>query len=618
MKNSLKELVKQPRREYIFIALLLLCLAITFISAKTAVFLFFISAAVVIPTLWGAIKAGLKLRISIDSFNSIAVIISFLSGEIRSAAFIALMLSFARLLEWKTRTRTSRAVAELLALKPNTAFLEKENDYREISIDEVRKGDILLVKSGARVPVDGKIIFGSADINEASVTGESALVSKVVTDEVLSGTLVESGTIKIRAEKVGKESTIERMVALMEEAAAHKTRAQKLADHFAVIFLPILAILGGLTYLFTRDMLMVASLFLVACADDMAVAIPLAMTASIGRAAKRGVIVKGGEWLNVLSKIKILVIDKTGTLTYGTMAVRSIEFENNVDMDKVWKLMASAQKFSEHPIGRAIFKYALEKIGTADDPDEFKAHKSCGVQAKIGEDEVLIGNERLFGEVGVELDSRVLEKFNMEKEVNGYTTILIYINKKFAGIITIADMPRIEAGKSIAQLKSLGVERIIMFTGDNEKIAADVSKILGISEFRASMTPEDKVLEFEKLLGNGPVAMVGDGINDAPALARADVGIAMGKGGAAVAVEAADVIILTDDLARLPEMIKLSRRTSEVVWGDIFIWIASNLIGFFLVFTGFLGPALAAFYNFATDFLPLINSGRLFKTKTKV
>jgi heavy metal translocating P-type ATPase len=558
-----------------------------------------------------ALAALRKRSFGIDAFNIFAVAVSFATLQFRSAAFIALMLSFARVLDWRTQTRARDAIAELLKLKPLKAVREVGDKLEDVAIDDVKTGDILLVRPGSRVPVDGKIVFGQVSMNEASVTGESALVEKTVGDTVISSTLVESGVLKMRATGVGADSTIERMAALMRQAAESKSRTERLADRFAGWFLPLVALLGIVTYVITHDASKTSALFLVACADDMAVAIPLAMTAALGRAAGRGVVVKGGEWLEALHNMKTLVLDKTGTLTYGQLEIRDVHPEPWIAEDEFLRLTAAAEKFSEHPIGRAIYRTVKRTQGTVSDPDTFDSFKGAGVEAMVEGQRVVAGNERIISERGLQLPAEMLAKFEAEKDEHGQTTVLVMIDGKFAGLVTVADVPRPEAAEAMRRLKSLGV-RVVMFTGDNQRTAADVSKTLGIDEFRASMTPESKLAELRLLQKDGHVGMVGDGVNDAPALAAADVGIAMGGGGTAVAVEAADVVVLTDDLARLPEMVELGHRVMKVVRNDTVIWIASNLFGFALVLTGFMGPAFAAAYNFATDFLPIINSSLLF------
>jgi heavy metal translocating P-type ATPase len=612
---NVENLFQPPKSEYALIVAVVGALALDFLFPALWPALFLVALAGSFPTVAGAWRSVLSARVNIDTFNVFALIISFATGELRSAAFIVLMLTFARLLDWHTESRAHHAVEELLKLKPEKALRERRSEIKEIPASEIRKGDIIVAEDGSRIAVDGTVVFGEAYVNEAPVSGESVPQRKIPGDAVLGGTLVESGAVKFKAERVGKDSTIERMAELVRQAGMHKSHSEKLADRFAAILLPVVAVAGALVYFFTRNVLMVASLFLVACADDMALAIPLAIRASLGRAARRGVIIKGGGWLESLSKVKTVIVDKTGTLTYGTLMVCDVHIESGIGEEKFWCLVGAAEKFSEHPVGKAVFSAAKEKIGKLDDPDAFEVEKGSGVVAGVGKDKVIIGNEEVLKAAGVKLKRSLMEKFFAERGRHVATALLVVFNGKFAGTICVEDVPRSEAKDSLLALGSAGVGKIVMFTGDNPETAARISRALGVREFRAGMKPEDKLREIEKLLKGGTLAMVGDGVNDAPALARADVGIAMGGGGTAIAVEAADVVVLTDNLSRLPEMMELGKKTMSVIRGDMWLWLFSNVVGFALVLTGIAGPAFAAFYNFATDFLPLMNSARLFGGK---
>ncbi len=602
--------------DYILGALLFIFLILNALAPTTWPLLWLGSAVGALPTLLSAWRSLRKRKISIDTFNTFAIIIALALKQINSAAFIALMLTFARILDTHTAARASQALEELLKLKPEWAQKETNGAVEQIPTDQVQIGDILVVKEGASVPVDGVIIFGSGFLNESPVTGESAPVEKLVGDRVISSAINEIGVFKMRATHVGKDSTVERMAALVQEATIHKSHSERLADKFAGIFLPLVLLIGVLTYVFTHSWLKTAAIFLVACADDMAVAIPLAITASLGQAARRGVIIKGGEWLEALGKIKTLILDKTGTLTYGTFAMSDIALEPGVDENKFWQTLAIAEKFSEHPFGRAMFREALKHLNGAElpDPENFKVMRGSGIVATIAGSAVAIGNAKILTEPQAQnaaVPEILLKKFNAAAG----TASFIIQNGKILGMITVADIPRAEAANSIRKLESIGVKNIQMLTGDRTNIAKRVADQLGIKNYRGSMLPEQKLRALEELLPGGTVAMIGDGINDAAALARADIGIAMGSSGTAVAVEAADVVILNDNLDRVPEMILLGRKTSSVIYFDMGIWLITNLAGFVLVFTGIFGPALAAFYNFATDFLPLINSARLFKKR---
>ncbi len=603
---NIKNVFNSPGRECFLIILVVIALVLDFLNPSTRVILMGISLIAVTPTLWEALNDLRHRKITIDVFNTFAVVISFLTGEIRSSAFIALMLTFASLLEWYTATRTSDALKALLTLKPTTALREVNGLTQEVSVEEIKGGDHVVVKNGTRVAVDGVVVSGEALVNESSVTGESALVSKRAGDTLLSSTLVESGGLTFRVTHVGADSMIERMAALIKEAGTHKSRVEKLSDRFASYFLPFVALLGLATYLVTHDARMVASLFLVACADDMAVAIPLAMTAALGQAAKRGVIIKGGARIEVLSRVTTLVLDKTGTLTYGNLRLSQVSQAPSVREKDFWTWLAVVEKYSEHPVGRSVLEEASKHLKMIPEPETFSVMRGAGVKAVYDGQEIVAGTARCAEQFG----------FVLPQESHLPDAVLhLFVDKKYAGTICATDVPREEASQSLAALRTLGIQDIQMFTGDVAPRAKQIADALGIDSVHAVMTPEMKMQAVSGLVDAGRVVgMVGDGINDAPSLARADVGIAMGGEGTAIAAEAADVVILTDDLSRLPEMIALSRATMKVIRNDSVIWIASNLIGFLFVFTGVIGPALAAVYNFATDFLPLINSGLLFRT----
>lgn len=600
-----------PYREYALIAALIAALGYHYLFAGSIILVLITAAAGSIIPFWKALVALRKRTITIEAFNFFALAISFVTEEYTSAAFIALMLTIAAWLDWKTEARATNAVEELLKLKPTTAIREKSGEEETIDAADIAAGDILIIKNGGRVPADGVVVYGEAFVNEASLTGESRSVEKHIGDEVFSSTVVDSGVIKMRATKVGKDSTLEKMARLINDAAKNKLKAERLADRFAGIFLPIVLLAGAGTYLITGNILMTAALFLVVCADDIAVSIPLAVTASLGHAAKRGVIIKGGKWLHALANVKTLVFDKTGTLTYGTFALSGASIEPGVDEKLFWSMIAIAEKFSEHPVGRALYKEGLKRHGSiVCDPDRVRVARGIGIWAKSDEHEIVIGNERLSEEFSLSIPERARDGLR-KMELSAQTSMLVFLDGKFAGILSVADMPKQEAGDALRTLKRSGI-RVVMLTGDNPEVARNVSQKLGIDEFYAQMTPESKLHTVERFAQNGGLAMVGDGINDAPALARADVGIAMGGGGTAVAVEAADVIILTDRIDRIDEMITLARRTISVINADMGIWLATNIVGIALVFMGIATPAFAALYNLLTDFIPLINSMRLY------
>jgi heavy metal translocating P-type ATPase len=612
-------LTEPPKREYAIFGLIVVGFVLSWIFNNPLI-LGFLSFVGSLPTLSGAYMELKKKRLSIDVFNYFAMVVCFITGEFPSAAFIVLMLAFARLLEWKTESRMTDAVKELLDQKPKTANRENGTVVDVIPIEDVRKGDNLIVKAGESIPVDGVVVFGKTEVNESLITGESLPVEKLIGDEVLASTINITNVIKMQATRVGKDSTLEQMARLIRDAQRHKSDAQKLADVFASYFFPVVLVGGLLTYIFTRSTQMVAALFLVACADDMAVAIPLAVTATLGQAAKRGIVIRGGKFIEPLAKVKTIVLDKTGTLTYGKFFVKEIHREEGINEEDFWTAIAIAEKYSEHPIGKALFHEAIKKVSVVPNALKYQVYKGAGVYARYGKDDIVVGTIDILKEHEAVfprgLQKRVQEKFS---ESAG-SIIFVAINKIFVGYLVILDAPREGVKESIEKLRVLGVEKILILTGDKQAAAAYMAETVGITEYYAELYPEDKVAHIKELLKNhGPLVMIGDGVNDAPALALADVGIAMGKGGSAITAHTADVVFLNDNLIELPALIELCRRSRKVIYTDMITWFVTNFIGFALVFSGFLTPARAALYNFLGDFAPILNSSSLFvKGKQKI
>lgn len=603
----MKVWIKSPQREYVLIPALIAILAAEALYPRLSPLLFGVAAIASLPVAHSALRAAFSRRITIDTFNVFALAISFASSDARSAAFVTLMLCFASLLEARTAARSSRALKKMLELKPEKALVQKGGGFEEIKAHEVKTGDIIIAESGSRIPVDGEVVFGNTYVNESPITGESVPVMKTVGDFAYSGSLVESGVLKIKATHVGKDSTIERMAGLMKEAMANKSGPERLADRFAAVFLPVVGLAGLAAYVFTRDLSVVASVFLVACADDMAVAIPLAVTAALGGAARLGILMKGGERVEALSKLDTIVLDKTGTVTYGNLEVEKTELAKGVPENRFWKEVASAEKFAEHPAGKAIYRFASLKTGSVPDPLKFESVAGGGVCAELDGSRIIIGNPGFLASRGIACPP-------LPEDGGGWAWIAK--NGTYAGRVRVRDMPRPEAGAALWKLRQMGVKRIVMFTGDRPDAAARIAAALGIDEYRAGMSPEDKVRELEKISRGHRTAMVGDGVNDAPVLARADIGIAMG-GGTQAAIEAADIVIMNDRLSRIPAALEIARHAMRVIRWDIAVWAISNAAGFALVFSGLIGPAAAAAYNLLTDFFPLLNSARLFRILKK-
>lgn len=595
------------RREIVLAVLLAVVLLAGFAWREASWYPFLLVAASVLaflPTLREAVAGVARRTVNIELFNGLAVIASLALGEWFSAAFIALMLTAARMLGAVTSARSRRALEELMALRPTSLAVERAGVIETIAPGELRPDDVVVVREGETVPVDGEVVGGEAVVSEAPVTGESRPVLKVRGAEVLSPSLILSGAVRVRPVRVGADTTLERIIRLVTEAQAAKTPVLRLADRFAAYFLPATVALAVGAYFVTGRAEASIAVLVVVCADDIAVSIPLAFLAAVGVAARAGVIVNGGAALERLGRVTSVFFDKTGTLTFGRPRVESCDLAPGIAEDEFWLAVGSVEKYSKHPFAAALLDEVASRRLVPLDPERFETVPGRGVVALAGGAECLAGNRVFLEERGVAglpaADGHV-EDWHFARA------------GQFLGRVAITDQPRPEARRALERLRALGVHRVVMLTGDSAEAAAPVVAALGIGEVRARLLPDEKLKVISEARAAGEVtAMVGDGINDAPALAAADVGIAMGRGGTAVAVETAQVVIMRDELLAIPEAIGLARATRRVVVGDFVIWGVTNVVGLALVFTGVFGPAAAAFYNFATDFLPVFNSARLF------
>lgn len=567
-----------------------------------------------VPTFVVALRAAARLRITIDVFSAVALGAAlYFSPDIRSAQYIILMLSSARLVDYFTQERAKRAISALLDLKPKSARLVKEGEELQVALESVRVGDVVMVENGEKIPVDGIVEKGEGLVNESPLSGESRQILKRLGDKVYASSINENGILYIKTEKIGKDTVLAKIIELVQNAQATKAPTQKTADTFAAWFLPLaLGVVGGVLY-FTEDITKSIALLLVICADEIAVATPIAILAGIGQAARDGVIIKGGIHLEALSRINAIVLDKTGTLTYGRQDISFIRTFWGAGEEAVVSFAAMAEKHSEHSLARTILEYARRRNIPYETPDTFEAISGKGVKAYYKGAEILVGNERFIREHNVHIQEEVA-KHILDEETKGATPVIIAKDIKIIGVISIIDSPRSSAKEAIKQIHALGITNVVMMTGDNNEVAGQTARFLGIDSYHAQMLPEDKFKKVKEMVDAGQkVIMVGDGVNDAPALSIADVGIAMGAMGTDVAIEASDVALMNDQLEKIPEVIALSRRVMRVIKGNILLWIASNSIGMTLVFVGVLGPVGAALFNFLTDFIPLGNSLRLFK-----
>ncbi len=566
-----------------------------------------VSAIGIMPVVWRAFAALFEKRITIDLLASIAVIATFLHGDYVSAVFINLMLAFANLFDLITQRKTQDTISHLLKFRPAVVKIQSGDKVTDVPLENVKVGDLIVLQSGDRVPVDGTVVLGTASLNQATLTGESALVDKEVGSEVFSATLVEAGSLTVKAKKVGNDTTLAKMISLVDEASRAKTKTETIANRFSAWYIFGTLLLSLVVYLLTNNLTMVIGLLLVTCADDIAVAIPLGFTVAISKAARHGIIIKGAMVMEKLSEIKVFVTDKTGTLTKGITSVTGVVTFNGTDESKLLEAAGICAAGSKHPVAQAIKKHLKERKIAIIAPDEVHEKPGFGLSAKKNIHSYLQGKATYLIEegvhMGVEEDKRI-----KEFQKKGESVTVFAIDGKLAGLISFEDQVRPHAKNVIIETKELGVRSWYMLTGDNEFVAERVGKLVGVDKYFSNLKPEDKLQKLKEFKKEpGMIAMVGDGVNDAPALALADVSFAMGVIGSDAAIETADIALMHDDLKRISEAMLLSKETLRIVKQNFAIWALSNIVGLSLVFTGVIGPVGASAYNFLTDFLPIMN-----------
>lgn len=564
-----------------------------------------------IPIVISGVNAVRNRRISIELLASIALIASLVEKEWVSAVFISLMITSARVFARYVDIQSHSAIQGLLKSKPKMATVERDGQVSDIPVEEVKVGDRVITEIGEKVPVDGIVEKGNAMIDQSSLTGESVPVLKKKGDKVLSFTSVVSGELTIIVEKIGKDTTFEKIISLIESSQRAKADIETTGDVFSKWYIIITLIASTGVYLFSQDMTLVLSMLLVSCADDIAVAIPLALTSSIVHSAKHGAIVKGGSFIEGLSGIKIMVFDKTGTLTKGKLSVVKV-FPFKSDEKEVLSVAVATSLLSHHPVAKGIVEYAKDNGIESEEPKNFKEILANGMTAEQKDKKMAVGKLSFFKELGVKMETE--EEEIIKKEMNkGFNVTLVALNHVLIGFIIMGDVLKPNLAKIIREIKKLGVKKTVMLTGDNEQVAKKIADETGIDEYYANLLPEQKIEHLKIYMKKGRVAMVGDGVNDAPALALADIGIAMGAIGSDASIESSDIAMMSDDLSQIPELMKISRKTLTTIKQNVAIWGVTNFVGLVLVFGYVINPAGAATYNFLTDFVPILNSIQLFR-----
>ena len=505
---------------------------------------------------WQALRfrvLGIPALVTLAALGAIAI------GEYWEAAVVTFLFAFGSYLEARTLDKTRGALRELLEMAPQVARVKRGPDEEEIPAAEVKVKDVVVVRPGEKIPVDGQVVTGEATVNQAAITGESVPVEKAVGDKVFGGTINEAGYLEIETEKAGEDTTFARIIALVEAAQQEKPRTQELLERFAHYYTPGIMIISLLTFLITKNPIIALTLLVIACPGALVIATPVSIVAGIGNAARHGVLIKGGEHLEKIGRIQTIVLDKTGTLTVGRPELVGL-WARSGDEDKMLRLAGAVEKLSEHPLAKPVVA-AAEKKGPLPEATSFQVLTGRGVVAEVEGRQVAVGTPRLMAELDIIVDEEATERLQKE-EARGRTAVLVAAGQESIGAVFLADRPRPEAHRLVAQLKKSGIRKVVMLTGDNACTAEAIATELNLDEFYAEMLPEDKVNVIKKLRQGGQVvAMVGDGINDAPALATADVGIAMGAAGTDVALETADLVLMGDRLDKLPYAISISRAT---------------------------------------------------------
>ena len=574
-------------------ALLLIALALHLAGIPVARDAALVVSAVIagVPTgirAWQALRAK---AFSIELLVTIAVTGALIIGEFVEAAVVAFLFVFGAWLEARTLERTRRSLRELIDLAPQTAQVRRGEQTVTVPVDDVVAGDTVLVHSGGTIAVDGRIRFGSAHVNEATITGEPLAAERSIGDTVYSGTLVETGYLEIEAEQVGDDTTFAKIIELVEEAQETKTTAQRFLDRFAAIYTPAIIVLSVLVLAVTRDLEFALTFLVIACPGALVISTPVSMVAGLGNGARHGVLVKGGDALERLSKVDTIVLDKTGTLTRGTPEVVAIQALDG-DEHRMLRLAAGLELASEHPLGRAIVAAAGSELPAP--PDDVEVVVGGGIRGIVEGHRVAVGSRRVLATLGVALPAEVAGCAEAQ-EHDGSTVVFAVIDGVLSGVISLADQPRPEAAAAISRMRAGGIRRIAMLTGENRRTAEGVAARLGIDEVHAELLPHEKVRAVRELTdAGGRVAMVGDGINDAPAIATADVGIAMGAG-TDVSIQTADVILMGNRLDQLVHAVALAKATvrnmlqnTVIAIGTVVALLAGVLLGHVFMSTGML------------------------------
>ncbi|MFA0846739.1 MAG: heavy metal translocating P-type ATPase [Methanobacterium formicicum] len=565
------------------------------------------------PILLEAVKGLItSFDLKANVLVSIALIASLLIGEYFAAAEIAVIMTIGEILEDRTVRKARESVKKLLELTPPMARIKTPDGEREIPVEDLAMGDILLVKPGESIPVDGIIIKGHTSIDQSILTGESMPVDKKIGDEVFIGTLNQLGVIEVEATKVGEDTSLAKLIRLVRDSEDKKAPVVRLTDRVATVIVPLAVAASLITYFLTQDIIRLVTILVVFCPCALVLATPTAIMAGIGNASRKGILIKSGEALETVGKVDVIAFDKTGTITYGKPEVAEVmSLSDEYTPEEILSISAMAEKFSEHPIGQAVLHKAENELLSVDDPQKFRVELGQGVEADIDNQQVLVGNRKLMDNNLVLITPEMIDIMKFQ-ENRGKTVLLVAIEQSIIGIITVADRIKGESREIVEELKEIGIKEVFLLTGDNQVTASSIARDIGVDRVYSQQLPEDKVRVIEEQLQqNRKVGMIGEGINDAPALARSNVGVAMGALGSDVAIETADVALMSDDISKIPELIHLSRKVRGTINVNIVVPILINFTAIVLAAFGIIGPVAGALIHNLGSVLVVGNSSRL-------
>lgn len=576
-----------------------------------------------VALLWAAVAFGLyplvktglsdllhERKIGTEIFVTIATLVAVFGGETVAGAVLMVIILIAEFIAELNTDRARASIKALIGSAPQVALVRSTSGEQRVPIAALRPGDVVLVREGEKVPVDGHVVHGSGSVDEAVITGESLPKSKQVGAPVFAGTLLAAGALDIRTEGVGQDTTFARIIALVEQAESEQAPIQKLADRVAAWLIPVVLVFLVGVFLVTGDVRTVVTLMIFTSPAELGLATPLVMIAAIARAARAGILIKGGIHLEALAKVDVVVFDKTGTLTANQPRVVEVRVASEAtDEAELLQWAAAADRRSAHPLAKAVVDAARDHDLQVREPEAFEQIQGRGVKAKVDGREVLVGNAALLTEHGVGLDTVA--------ESDGRTRLHVAVDGRWMGVIFIADTLRPGAAEALAELKRTGVQRLVMLTGDHRATAQAVAQAAGIDEVHADLLPQDKVQAIADLMAQGHrVAMVGDGVNDAPALVRADVGIAMGGGGTQAALEAADIALMQDELGKIAVARAIARRAYRTIQENLFVGVGVvHVLGIVAALMGWIGPIEAAVIHLGPDVLVFFNSVKLLRVR---